>query len=105
MVVLYDARRSFIRPCGADEAVRLNDGKDLDVFVRTADLPAAIPFLAFRSVIGFTDNREDRINRVVVVQLAGNSVLSGRPVPCRWPPPVLSPSRMCTRRSGVTLGS
>ena len=28
------------------------------------------------------------------VQFAGNSVLPGRPVPCRWPPPVASPSRM-----------
>ena len=36
-------------------------------------------------------------------QLAGNSAFPGLPVPCRCPPPQLSPSRMCLARSGGSL--
>jgi hypothetical protein len=81
--VLYDARRFFIRPRGPDETVRFNDGNDLDAFVRAADLPAPIPFLAFRFVIGFTDNREDGTNRVVVIPVGWELGLIGPagPVP------------------------
>ena len=71
----------------------------IDKFQRELVVEGTLDGLAL--VIGFARNIQRSVNDLVVVPLCGELCFPLAARAWRWPPPVLSPSRMCARRSQV----